>query len=130
MADNNVDVPVLICKLLAAATCTTGCILEGNAITGFKDATTDTGARGIIAMEPGAAGYYFSAMVMGTAYMKVTDTVKAATAVQWIAADEVDAVDTATMAIGTLIDGATDSSRTTNKHRVFFNGKGMGCATW
>lgn len=132
MADNYVDVPVLICKLYASGTCTTGGILQADDTAGWVDATTDSQACGIIAMEPGAAGYYVSCMIMGTAWMRTNDSVGAGQPVKWISDSVVDCLgDCACKTIGMMIDGTeTTAGAASRCGRVFFNGQGHKNKAW
>jgi hypothetical protein len=81
-------------------------------------------------MEPGVAGTYFTAMIMGTAYMKYADCIYAGKGVEWSATATVDTeADSDSKIIGMAIDGS-DAAVTTATKRVFFNGQGKRVTAW
>jgi hypothetical protein len=130
MADNYIDVPVIICKIRSAGTCTTGGILKGSDTTGWADATSDTTAMGVIALEPASdSAQWLSAMFMGTAWMAMADSIKAGRALMWTATDTLDECDCARKTIGMLVDGC-DTVTADRTHRVFFGGRGNGPASY
>jgi hypothetical protein len=120
MADNYVDVPVLVCKLYAAGTCTTGNWVKGNDC-GFANYTADTNACGFVAMEPGVAGSYFTALILGSVYMSAVDTIKAGAPIRADCtgtAGSVDVADSTYKTIAICVDGTSTNATTTRTTRV------------
>jgi hypothetical protein len=132
MADNYVDIPILVLKLLAADTVSPGDLLQGESTSGYALIETDTYLVGMMAMETvSTAGTYFDAMVIGTAYFKLADTIKAGSPLKYSAKDTFALADAARGTRAVLLDYCADSAlKATRKYRALLYGAGTSDSLW
>jgi hypothetical protein len=121
MADNYVDIPMLVLKLRSAAAITTGYLLQADSV-GYKNCADSDLAVGMMAMEPATdSAQYFDALVIGTAYFGYADSFQAGLNVTYSAAGKMEAADSGKHDIGISVDRATTDTAT-RAYRVFLWG--------
>jgi hypothetical protein len=129
MANNYIDTPVLILKVLAADTIHAGEFVKGGTTGGWQLATAAGAACGAVAVEDADASAYGSVMFIGIAMMSTADSVSAGEAVRWSDTNKVQALgDSGYLAIGTCLDG--DSVATTRGTRILVYGTPTYKSVW
>jgi hypothetical protein len=127
---NYVDVPILCTRLKAAAALGAGVLVGSDSSSGFIVATDSAVCCGIMSMEAtSAADQYFTAMLIGTAYMKAADSIKSGAGVVFSDSGVVAKTAADRRVIGTMLDGSDTPTGTTTipgatrAHRVFIWGE-------
>jgi hypothetical protein len=135
MARNYIDVPILVVKLRAKDTCTTGALLKGSDTAGWQDATALDCCCGAYALETFdtaalTVNSYGSAMLVGTFYASHATTSNAGWPFIWnAAAGSIDSVaDSMAHSMGTVIDHV--AAATTRTTRVLIYGTPIQPRVW